>query len=428
MGKPIKIVIVNESFSNPIFYRRWELFAQKYKDVDLTLLTPSKEVRKITPDSFGKEVVNIGQTIEKDNFHIKLYTQKLLGSLGYLSPDFKTLLVEIKPDIVYNIGAHNQPSLYQLIYLTKKYLPDTKIMSFSMRGPNYDIIHFKEKCSPISRYLKRRLFYYYYAKIGLNYFNKNCDAVFCHYPDAMNCFIKEGYNGPIYMQTQVGVNPELFHEDKHAREEIRSKYGVDDNTFLFGSATRFTKEKGLDVIIKALPKEGNYKFLMMGAGTDENTQWVKGMIEEYELTDKIILPGFIQLQEMPKYWNAIDCMVHVPTTTFSWVETFSIALVQAMITGKPVIGNDSGSVPYQIGPEGIIVKEGDILSLNEKMKWILNNQDKVLEIGEKMFKRANNCFSILHLNDLFYKTIKEDIMTDSYDKQKSDMAHFRTEQ
>jgi len=131
---------------------------------------------------------------------------------------------------------------------------------------------------------------------------------------------------------------------------------------------------------------------------------------------------------MPKYWNAIDCMVHVPTTTFSWVETFSIALVQAMITGKPVIGNDSGSVPYQIGPEGIIVKEGDILSLNEKMKWILNNQDKVLEIGEKMFKRANNCFSILHLNDLFYKTIKEDIMTDSYDKQKSDMANFRTEQ
>lgn len=421
--KKIKIIMINESFSSPIFYRRWELFAEKYKNVDLTLLTPDVIDRKIGKATFGHEVHREGKEVEKSNFHIRLFTRKK-NPLGWTSPDFKHYLLTIKPDVVYNIGSHNQFSLYQLIHLTKKYLPSSKVISFSMRGPVFDADHFKDKCKPLSKYLIRRFGAYYYMKLALRYFNKNCDAVFCHYPDAVECFKREGYKGPIYMQTQVGVNPELFHKDEMARYEIRKKYGISDDTWLFGSATRFTIDKGIDDIVNALPKEGNWKYFMMGSGPKRDIDRLSNLIKRRGLEDKIIMTGFIPLIEMPKYWNAIDCMIHVPHTAYSWVETFSIALVQNMITQNPVIGSDSGSVPYQIGPDGIIVPEQNIKALTEKIQWVMNHRVEAREIGKKMFKRANNCFGIFHLNDMFYDTIIQDIIPGKYDIHKSDMVDY----
>ncbi len=423
----IKIIIINESFTNPIFYRRWEMLAIMHKDLDLYLLAPEHEEIKAHAHSFGHDVKIEGVKLEKRNFHIKLFKKKSIRGIGWISPDFKKHIKTIRPDIIYNIGAHNQLSLMHLIHLRNRHLPSAKMLAFSMRGPNYNAKHFKDNCKPLSRYLKRRFGGFYYAKMTLWYFNKNVDAVFCHYPDAYDCFREEGYKGPLYMQTQVGVNPELFHEDESWRREIREKYHIDDNTFLFGSATRFTVMKGLDDILNALPKEGNWKYLMMGSGMKEDTERLTNLIKSRGLQEKVILPGFIPLKQMPKYYNAIDCMLHCPRTAYSWVETFSIALVQSMIVGKPVIGTDSGSVPYQIGNDGIIVREGDIDALRDKMLWVLNNQDEAKKIGLKMKERASECFSILHLNELFYKTIVEDVMQGKYDETKKDMATYKTE-
>ncbi len=422
----IKLLIVNESFTNPIFWRRWELLAEMHKDLDLYLLAPDHEEIKARAHSFGHDVRIIGEEINKDNFHILLFSKKQVRGIGWISPDFKKYISQINPNVIYNIGAHNQLSLVQLIYLRNKLLPSAKLLSFSMRGPNYNASHFKDKCKPYTKYLKRRFFAYYYAKLTLKYFNRNVDAVFCHYPDAFNCFRQEGYTGPIYMQTQVGVNPELFHEDIEARKEIRAKYHIDEKTLLFGSATRFTVMKGLDDILHALPIEGNWKYLMMGSGMPSDELRLRNIIKQRGLEDKVILPGFISLKEMPKYWNAIDCMLHCPRTAYSWVETFSIALVQGMITGKPVIGSDSGSVPYQIGPDGIIVKEGDIDGLRDKMVWVLNHRSEAKRIGELMKDRATECFSIQHLDELFYRTLTEDILQGKYDEAKIDMATYKT--
>ena len=59
------------------------------------------------------------------------------------------------------------------------------------------------------------------------------------------------------MQTQVGVNQEWFYRDDLKRQAIREKYNLGD-AFVFGSATRFTPDKGLDDIIDALPDDGNW--------------------------------------------------------------------------------------------------------------------------------------------------------------------------
>ena len=420
----MRIVLVNESFASPLFYRRWVLYANHYKDWEVFLLAPEVSyVYNSKDNTFGKTVTNLGEEVHQDNFHIKLFKLKYrrIGG-GWESPDFLRLLCEIKPDVIYNIGTHTQRSLFQLIRIRKKYFPKTKLLSFSMRGPEQNASSFLCKDYPFFQRQKRRL-YYLLAKYRISVFNKNCDAVLCHYPEALQCFRDEGYKGPIYICTQVGVNTERYYEDCDSRKEIRDKYQI-GSSFLFGSATRFTTDKGLDDILDALPLEGNWKFLMMGSGRQDEVDRIKNHIRRRNLEGKVILPGLISRYEMPKYFNALDCLVHVPRTTPKWVETFSIAVVQAMATGKPIIGDSSGSVPYEIGPEGVIIAEGDIAELHSKMQWFLDNQNEALKIGTRMRERAVSCFGIYHLNDIFHD-ILHDVMNDQFDPQKVDMSIYK---
>lgn len=418
----IKIILIGEQFTSPVFYRRWQVFAQLHKDVDVTLLAPKvKKYNQKKTFTMTSESTAYGKELEEGNFHIKLITRKK-KVFGWISPEFKQYFTDIKPDVIY-VGGHFGLHLTQVIKLRNKYLPNTKIISFSMRGPAYNIDTWKEKVSPFSRYLRRRFVQYYYAKAILKFCNKQCDAIMCHYPRAVECFKNEGYKGPIYMQTQVGVNPELFHENEEWRNEIREKYNLGD-AYVFGSATRFVLDKGVDDIIEALPREGNWKYLIMGSGKPDEIARIEAAVKRKNLPDKIIMTGMIPLTEMRKYYNAIDCLIHVTHTSVDWEETFSIALAQCMITKKPIIGSDSGSVPYQLGPDAIIIHEKDVNALREKILWVMNHSEEAKRIGLKMYERSNNSFNIFRLGELFYRTIKEDIIPGKYDLEKSDMVGY----
>ena len=162
---------------------------------------------------------------------------------------------------------------------------------------------------------------------------------------------------------------------------------------------------------------------MMGKGSNNDNKRLADLIQKNGLSDKVIMTGFIDWYDMARYWNAVDCAIHVPRTTSKWVETFSLAAVQPQITKKPVIGNTSGSVPYQIGMYDMIVPEGDIDALRQKLTFIMSNPAKAREIGIKMNNRTHNSFEIQHLNELFYQTI-QDVVKGIYDEKKIDMANI----
>ena len=416
----MKILLINHTFQIHYYSRRWKLFAQVHPDVDVYLLTHSKYTwYKHKQYSYGTSTTIFGENKDDGNFHIRVFRPRF--KYTWVSSDFKPLLLEIRPDVIYHIGDEMQPSLLQIKRITKKYLPNTKLMLFTMMGP-VSPLFLDLRPRPFSEWVRQQIRYLLGSYVWKNVRNEY-GSVFCHYPDAVKYLRRIGYRGNLYMQTQVGVNTEWFYPDNESRNNIRNKLNISDDVYLFGSASRFSIDKGLDDIIAALPDCGNWKFLMMGTGTEEQIRHVKDKIRERGLEDKIILTGFVDWYDIAKYWNAIDCAVHVPRTSRDWVETFSLAVVQPMACGKPIIGNTSGSVPYQIGNDGLIVKEGDISGLREKMIWVMSHHEAAKKIGEKMYDRATSCFSIQHLNDLFYRTIMEDVLTGRYDKSKHDMAN-----
>ena len=419
----IKIAIINHTFQIDYFCKRWRMLAQLHPDIDVTLLAPSEftwgDNNRLT---YGKIQEIKGTAQDENNFHIRLIQMKKHKYTSWTSPDMESVLVSIKPDVIYHIGHHQQESLIQVINIRNRHLKSAKLLTFSMRGPT--VMKVSREGISLKKFILRQILFQY-NQLKTRKALKFSDAIFCHYPDGRDCFIQEGYKGPIYMQTQVGVDTDKFRPDTEARKRIREKYGL-GGSFVFGSATRFTPDKGLSDVIQALPESGNWKYLMMGSGLPEENAAIEAQIKKRGLEDRIILTGFIDWHDMSDYWNALDCAVHVPLTTRTWVETFSLSVVQAMATGLPIIGDDSGSVPYEIGPDGIIVKEGDVEALRSKMIWVMQNRVEAKKIGSLMMKRAVSCFSIQHLTDIFYDTLI-DIIQNRHDPQKEDMTVYKVD-
>ncbi len=420
MKNDFKIVLINHSFQINYYSRRWELFAEKHPNVDVTLLAPKEyEWYSGKAYTYNGGIKRGSHSIDNNNYHRRLID---MNQEGWKSKDYKKIFDELRPDVVYLVGGVF-PALIQILRLRDRYYPNMKVINFNMRGPVQNLrLDIKDCGLPLK---VRRILSYFRSKRRLFYINKHIDAIFCHYPDAIDCFKSEGYNGPIYMQTQVGVNPEWFYPNIEARKEIRDKYNINNETYVFGSATRFSSDKGLEDIINALPLEGNWKYIMMGTGLEEQIKVLKELVTSRGLDDKVIMPGMIDWYEISKYWNAIDCAIHVPRTTKHWVETFSLSAVQPQATMKPVIGNTSGSVPYQLGFKEMIVPEGDIESLRDKIQWVLNNKDEAALFGKKMYERTIRSFSIQHLNEMFYDTLVEDVLCGVYDLNKIDMTQYK---
>lgn len=420
MEPKFSIALINHSFQINYFSRRWELFARDHKNVEVYLIAP-KEYKWYTQKgyTYSGGINHTSREIDNENFHRRLIDMQ--SRPGWESDDYKPLFDEIKPDIIYLIGT-NVSALHQLLELRDRFYPQTRVINFSMRGPAHNLRLDTKGCNLFKKLW--RTYSYLKKKKELQYYNTHLDAVFCHYPDAIECYRKEGYSGPIYMQTQVGVNPEWFHPDNEARNEIRKQYNISDKTYLFGSATRFSPDKGIEDIVNALPLTGDWKYIMMGTGTEEQISRLKNLVKERGLEDKVIMPGMIDWYEIAEYWNAVDCAIHVPRTTKKWVETFSLSAVQPQATKKPVIGNTSGSVPYQLGFKEMIVPEGNIKALHDKIQWVLDNKERAKLVGERMYQRTINSFSIRHLNDMFYDTLVEDVICRKYDINKMDMTNY----
>ena len=58
------------------------------------------------------------------------------------------------------------------------------------------------------------------------------------------------------------------------------------------------------------------------------------------------------------------------------------------------------------------------------MLRMMNSENERKIIGKAMRKRALECFSIYHLDELFYLTL-QDIMNGVYDENKVDMTLFK---
>lgn len=180
---------------------------------------------------------------------------------------------------------------------------------------------------------------------------------------------------------KVVYNPIDYKEIHHKIEEKNPYPECEGNTILVTVGRIYNRQKKMDRIpeIAKLLKVhniNNYKWYIVGDGEDFNM--VKGKVDEYELSENVIMIGE---QENPLvYMRFADCLVIT-----SLFEGFSIVSMEALICNTPVITTNHKAAKELIknGVNGFIV-ENDISSLYERIAYIIQNREKIEELRENI--------------------------------------------
>jgi glycosyltransferase involved in cell wall biosynthesis len=98
--------------------------------------------------------------------------------------------------------------------------------------------------------------------------------------------------------------------------------------------------------------------------------------------------GQVASEEMPDQLRRMDLLVLPSLTRPNWKEQFGRVLMEAMACQVPVLGSDSGEIPYVIGEGGRVVPEGDVAALRGAIAALSIAPDERRELGRRGRERV----------------------------------------
>lgn len=145
-----------------------------------------------------------------------------------------------------------------------------------------------------------------------------------------------------------------------------------NDVFTFFSLAFLEGEKGMDVLIKSFSKyfkNSNAKLIIGGDGSQKD--FLINLSRELEIDKQIDFLGALSREEVSNYMSKCDAFVLA-----SKYETFGVVYIEALASGKPVIGTYNGGAEDIINSSnGLIVKVNDVDELGNAMKNIVKNID-----------------------------------------------------
>ncbi len=153
----------------------------------------------------------------------------------------------------------------------------------------------------------------------------------------------------------------------------------ENNPLIIGNIGRLTYQKAQEVFIN-MAKELSLKgvqclYYLYGSG--ENYDLYNRLIENYNLSDTVFLMGYTE--NVYEAMSKID--IFILTSRY---EGIPYVILQAMDYAKPIISTDVGGINEIIkdGFNGLLVKNGDISELTEKVIYIIENKKLRAEISK----------------------------------------------
>jgi glycosyltransferase involved in cell wall biosynthesis len=170
---------------------------------------------------------------------------------------------------------------------------------------------------------------------------------------------EKGYRGRMAVVPQFGVDPELFQPSAASSQPS-------GHPFTIGYVGRLVSEKGIDLLIQAAARlSGEWRLRVIGSGPARGE--LGALAKRLGTAGRIEWIEWIASTEMPEQYRRLDAVVLPSITCTNWKEQFGRVLTEAMASGIPVIGSDSGAIPDIIGSAGFIVPEANVDALTDAL-------------------------------------------------------------
>ena len=140
----------------------------------------------------------------------------------------------------------------------------------------------------------------------------------------------------------------------------------------------------IDVFYLAKKKNEDLKLYLLGDG--EEKERITKRIKDLKLEDSVIMPGFVNSNEVEKYMLKSDIYV---MTSIS--ECFPMVLLESYDCGLPVISFDILTGPREIvknGQTGYLIANRDKEEMAKKINSLINDKIKFQEFGTNAKKEA----------------------------------------
>lgn len=160
---------------------------------------------------------------------------------------------------------------------------------------------------------------------------------------------------------------------------LRSKFNISDNTFVFINVGRLTKAKDQANLIKAFHKlsaiYNNIQLIIVGEGEEKKN--LQKLAQDLGIQNQILFHKVTD--QIEKLYNVADCFV----LSSSW-EGFGIVIAEAMACELPAITTNAGGCAEVIGNQRFLIPIKDTDALFNKMKEIYNmNKEERIELGKR---------------------------------------------
>ncbi|MEH2004674.1 hormogonium polysaccharide biosynthesis glycosyltransferase HpsO [Nostoc sp.] len=212
--------------------------------------------------------------------------------------------------------------------------------------------------------------------------------------DGAEVLRQRGYQGSIKVMPQLGVDESLF--TPKPQPELAAKLDIEKGDFVVGFVGRFVQEKGLLTLLQALITLTNkpWKLLLLGRG-ELQSELIKIAVEN-NIKERLILVESVPHDQVANYINLMSTLVLPSETTYKfktltsvgWKEQFGHVLIEAMACQVPVIGSDSGEIPYVIGDTGLVFPEGDTQALANCLVQLMDKPSFAYTLGEMGYQKA----------------------------------------
>lgn len=204
-------------------------------------------------------------------------------------------------------------------------------------------------------------------KITVFFFSR-CDHIIVPYHHLQQELREKKVKATISI-ARLGVDINLFAPAKD-KGFYKRKLGIDENKKVIGYVGRISKEKNIKILLEGFKKlrhQEKLVLLLVGDGTAEQ-------LKEVESLYNCMVTKFVESTKVAEYLKALDIFV-MPSLT----ETTSLATLEAMSSGLPVIATKVGYIQRYIAKDynGIFFPRKSSTLLAAKIEKIL--ADRVLQ-------------------------------------------------
>jgi glycosyltransferase involved in cell wall biosynthesis len=272
----------------------------------------------------GVEIIPFQQEKYIDSWKSKFIKREGLETL-FISLDFETLDLS-DYDIV--VSSH---------VLTKSYVPtpDQKVIHYCHSPPRWLFDLYRYRMGGLSPRI------HFIAKIYADWWRKR--DLLC------NNFIDMFLTNSEVVRTRI---QRYYHRDaKIVYPPVETKkFRCGENEGYFLAINRLYPEKRIDVMIEAFRKMPNMPLKIIGVGYDEEYEEMAGGCTNIEFL------GAVSEEEKLELLANCTAVISIPVD-----EDFGIVPIEAMASGKPVIGVCEGFTKYQIAPNfnGVFIEPND---------------------------------------------------------------------